>query len=130
DNVGVDRLLARENTSEIGSHFIDALAEYVAVGPREIDVLEDAVRQRRRCEWLDRSYSAGADDEDFARLDVANVSGANQIHRAGFGTDDRRIAEPPERERTEAMRVADGDQTIACQDDERKRALHLRHRLD
>ena len=44
------RLLAREHPAEIRADFVDALAEHVAVGPREVDVLEDAVRQRRRRE--------------------------------------------------------------------------------
>ena len=50
DDVGVDRLLAREHAAEVRPHLVDALAEHVAVGPREVHVLEDAVRERRRRE--------------------------------------------------------------------------------
>ena len=53
DDVGVDRRLARQDAAEIGAHLVDAPAEDVAVGPREVDVLEDAVRQRRRRKRLD-----------------------------------------------------------------------------
>ena len=41
-------------------------AEDVAVGAREVDVLEDAVRERLRRERLDRSHAVPADHEHFA----------------------------------------------------------------
>ena len=84
DHVGVDAGFARQLAAEIGAHFVDALAEHFAVGPREIHVLEDAVRQRRVRERLDRSQAMRADDQDLARLDVAHVGGADQVERAGF----------------------------------------------
>ena len=55
DHVGIDRLLTGEDPAEVGPHLVDALAEHVAVRPREIHVLEDAVRERRRRERIDRS---------------------------------------------------------------------------
>ena len=45
---------ARQPAAEVGAHFVDALAEHIAVGPREVDVLEDALRRGRRRERLDR----------------------------------------------------------------------------
>ena len=54
----------------------------------------------------------GADDQHLARLDVAHVGRADQIHRAGLRADDVRVAEPAERERPEAVRIADGDQPV------------------
>ena len=55
DDVGGDAGLARQRAAEIGAHLVDALAEHLAVGPREVDVLEDAVRQRRGRKRLDRA---------------------------------------------------------------------------
>ena len=46
DDVGLDRRLARQPAAELGAHLVDALAEHVAVGPREVDVLEHALRLR------------------------------------------------------------------------------------
>ena len=51
-----------------------------------------------------------ADDQHLARLDVAHVGGADQVERAGFGRHRPRIAEAAERQRTEAVRIAHGDQ--------------------
>src|SRR2546427_3946143 len=43
DDVGIHRSFPGKPPSEVGSDFIDAFAEDIAVGPREIDVLEDAL---------------------------------------------------------------------------------------
>ena len=107
---------------ELGAHLVDAAAEDVAVGPREVDVLEDAVRERRRRERLDRPQPAVADDQHLARLDVAHVGRADQIERAGLGADDPGVAELAERERPEAVRIARGDQPVLRQQRERERA--------
>ena len=103
DDVGVGRRFARQDAAELRAHLVDAAAEDVAVGPREVDVLEHAVRERLRRERLDRPQPAVADDEQLARLDVADVGGANQVERAGLGTDDPGVAEPAERQRAEAV---------------------------
>ena len=61
---------------------------------------------------------------------VALVGRADQIHRAGFRADHVGVAEAAERERAEAVRIADGDQPVLRQHHQRERALHLRHRFD
>ena len=45
DDVGLDRGLTRQRPAEVRADLVDAPAEDVAVGPREVDVLEHAVRQ-------------------------------------------------------------------------------------
>ena len=114
DNVGVDRLFAREHAPELGADLVDASAEHVAVRTREIHVLEDAVGQRRRRKRLDRPDPVGGNDQDLARQDVALVGRANQVHRAGLGADHVGFAKPAERQRPEAVRIADRDQTCPC----------------
>ena len=52
-HVGLDAGFTGQHATEIGADFVDALAEHLAVGPREIDMLEDAVRQRCLGEGLD-----------------------------------------------------------------------------
>ena len=69
-------------------------------------------------------------DQHFAGLDVALVGRADQIHRAGFRADHHRVAEAAQRERPEAVRIADGDQAVGRQHHERERALDLRDRFD
>ena len=73
DDIGGDRRLARQDAAEIGADLVHAAAEDIAVGPGEVHVLEDAVRERLRRERLDRPEPAVADDEQLAGLDVANV---------------------------------------------------------
>ena len=63
-------------------------------------------------------------------LDFALVGGADQIQRAGFRTDDPGVAEPAERERPEAVRIAGGDQPVLGQQHHREGAADLRDRLD
>ena len=74
---------------------------------------------------LDRPHALGADHQHFARLDVAHVGGADQIERAGLRADDLRVAEPSERERPEAVRIAHGDQLVLGEQHQRERARRL-----
>ena len=50
DHVGVDGLFDRQHPPEIGPHFVHAPPEDVAVGTREVDMLEHTVRERCRAE--------------------------------------------------------------------------------
>ena len=88
------------------------------------------MRKGRGRKRLDRAYALGADHEHFPRLDVPDIRGANQIHRARFGRDHRGVVEPSERERPEAVRIADRNHAITGHQGQRKRALHLRNRFD
>ena len=131
DHVGVGGRLPREDPAELRPHVVDAAAEHVTVGPREIHVLEDALRQHRGGrERSDRSKTAGADDDHLAGFDVADVGRPDEIERAGLRADDPRVAELPERQRPEAVRVARRDQAILRQQREREGASNLRDRLD
>ena len=84
DNVGFDQRLGGEDAPEIRPHLVDAAAEDVAVGTREVDVLEDTVCELRRRIGANRAQAAVADDQQLAGLDVADVGGADQIQGAGF----------------------------------------------
>ena len=65
--------LARELPAEHDARLQHRAAEHQAVGTREVDVLEHAVRRRLRRERLERAQPLGVDDHDLARLDVAHV---------------------------------------------------------
>ena len=130
DHIGVDAGLARQLAAQVGAHFVDALAEHFAIRPCEVDVLENAMRQLRIRKRLDRTQAVRADDQHLARLDVAHVGEADQVEAAGFRGDGPRIAEPPERERPEAMRVAHRDQAVFGDQRKRERAGQLGDRLD
>src|SRR5262245_56374156 len=68
-DIGLSWGLARQDSPELGAYLVDALPEYVAVRPREVHVLEHAMRQRLWGERLDGSQAAVADDQHLARLD-------------------------------------------------------------
>ena len=130
NDIGVNRLFARQNAAQLRANLVDAAAEDIAVGAREVHVLEDAVRERRGRIRLDRLHAVGRHNQHFARLYIAFVSGADEIHRARFRADHPGIVEPAERERTESVRIAHRHQAIAREHHEGKCSLHLRDRLD
>ena len=78
---------------------------------------------------IDRS-PCRPDDQHLAGLDVAHVGRADQIERARFRRHRPGIAETAERQRAEAVRIADGDQAVLGDQRERERAGQLRDRLD
>src|SRR6186713_278572 len=105
NDIRVHRFFTGQQTSKIRADLVDAFAEHVAVGTREIHVLEDTLRRRRGRERLERLHAACTDDHDLARLDVPDIRGANQIERAGFRAHDHGATKPAEGQRTEPMRI-------------------------
>ena len=69
--VGVDRRLAGEDLAHPPARDLQHLAAQPRVGPREVDVLEDAQRVALAVDGLARLQAALADRDDLARLDVA-----------------------------------------------------------
>ena len=66
--------------------------------------------------------------EHLAGADVAVDGGADQVERAALGGDDPVVADPAERERADAVRVAEGDERAVDERDDRVRALEPAHR--
>jgi len=69
--------LAREHAPEIGAHIVDAAAEDIRIGPREVDVLEDAERVRPSGARPGCVEPLVVDPHDLARLDVAQEAQSN-----------------------------------------------------
>ena len=84
DHVGFHRMLARQQAAEHFAAFVDGAAENHAVGPREIDVLKNAVLLRLFRREVNRFDAGSGDAHHFAGLDFANVLRVEQIERAGF----------------------------------------------
>ena len=104
--------LARQPATELGPNLVHALAEHVAVGARKVDVLEDALRLRRRSEWLDRLDPRRTQHNELARLDVPDVLRADQIQCAGLRAQHPRVAELAEGERPEPVRIANAEYAV------------------
>ena len=72
-----------------------------------------------------RTLTIASDDQELAGCDIPHILGADQVERTGFRTHDRRVAKGAEHERPKAVRVADGDQILFCEEHQRKRTTHL-----
>jgi len=90
DDIGVHRSFARELASHGIAALIDRAAKHQAVGTRKINVFKDTARLRWRRRVKTRADAFGPNNDQFSRLDVAFVGGAEQIKSAGFrGKHDR-----------------------------------------
>ena len=119
---------AREFAGKLAPH-LDARLVNVPVGdravwPGEVDILEDAegaafvVRKS-----LDASDAALVDDDNLARLDVADELGVNKVEGAGFTCEHPAVAQFAKAQWTEPVRIPDADQFLLRHDDEREGAF-------
>src|SRR5262245_52154442 len=122
-------MLAGELAAELGARLVDALREHVRVWPREIHMLEHAVRVtagRKRAHGL---HTFRTNDQHLARFDIANPLRVDQVQRARLRADNVRVTKAAECERPEAVRIAYGDEPILREEHEREGTLHLRNGL-
>ena len=146
-------MLAGEGATEVDADLGDVAALEVAVGPREIDELEDAKRVRLLGAFprVDGADAVLVDDDDFARLDVADELGLDQVQRAGLAGEDMGGVDAfpevlgqhhavgilrgdwfgpgqfTEDERAESERIAHADEFVLAHDDQRVGALDALH---
>ncbi len=99
-------------------------------------MLEDAARLRLLRGVEARMHAFGSNDDQFARLDLALVDGADQVEGAGFGGEDdgvgamRRLSgNAAHHQRTEAARIARGKDAVGRQHDQRKCAFQAAQRI-
>src|SRR6266403_180183 len=85
NDVRVDRMFAREQATEHLAAFVDGAAKDNAVGPGEIDVLENALLERLLRREVDRLDAGFGDADHFAGFDFADILGVEEIERARFG---------------------------------------------
>ena len=130
DDVGVDMAFAGELAADALARLVDAGALDDAVGPGEIDVLEDAEPAVAAAERQQARDPVGADDDDLAGGDVAHEIGADDVERAGFRGQDPGLAEPAQHQRPHAQRVAHADHLVLRQRRQRIGALDLAQRVD
>src|SRR5438093_1161594 len=124
DHVGGDGEFAGELAAHFDADFIDVAIGDGAVGPREIDVFEDAEGAAVVAgKGLDAIEAVLVDDDDFARLDIADELGVDEVEGAGFAGQDPGGSEPAQAQGAEAVRVAHTDEFLLGHDDERIGAL-------
>jgi hypothetical protein len=96
------------------------------VGPGEVDVLEDAESAGLRRHRLGRAAAVGVDHDQLSRLQLALVVSSDEVERARLRGDRPVVAEPPERERAKAVRVAQSEQLPLGERDDGVSALEPR----
>ena len=87
--------------------------------------------QNARFSCFERELGADAvfvDDDDFARLDLADELRVDEVERAGLAGEDVGAVELAERERAEAERIAHADDLALAHHHEREGALDLAQR--
>ena len=114
DHLGVGgRVLPRQAAPRFAADPVHRLAEHVAVGPGEVDQLEDAAADRLGAERLQVVDLAVGDPDELARLELAEERGADQVEGAGLAGGHDAAAEPAEDERAESARVDHGVERAA-----------------
>src|SRR5689334_11441390 len=89
DDIRLDRCLARQFGADILAHFVNRGAFDDAVGPRKIDMLEDAWAGLRRRKRPEAANAGLVDDDQLARLDIAQIACADHIESNGLRSEDR-----------------------------------------
>jgi hypothetical protein len=107
------RMLAGELASQLAAHAVHRLAEHAAVGPREVDQLEDAATDRPPLQPGKLGDRAVLDLEKLARLQLADHPGADEVEGAGLRRHHHPITKPADHQRVKAVGVH-GDENGAA----------------
>src|SRR5579859_6924506 len=91
DQIRIYARFACQLPSQLFAAGLHRPAEDDAIGPREVDVFEDATRLRRGRGVKTRTDAFGTDDDEFSRLHVAQVIGADEIEGASLGSEHDRV---------------------------------------
>src|SRR5216684_3384869 len=129
DDVRGGGMLFRQQLPERLAAVVHRAAKNRAVGPREIDVLENAVLMRLFRREMDGLDPRARNAHHLAGLDLADIFRAEQIEGAGFRSHHPHRTQPPDIERAEAARIADGVKLVEREEQERVRAFHLVERV-
>ena len=130
DEIGVDTALDRKLSADRLAHRINRRAVYDRVGPREIDMLEDAGARPRLGEGADRAHPLVRDDDHLSRFDLADERGTDDVEPDCLRGEDIGVADPAHHQRTDAERISAGDHPLRGQTDQRIGALDLLECID
>ena len=112
------------------AHVVDAATADDRVGPREINVFEDAGSRRHRLERLERMRALFVEDQNLAVLHVAHVLRADDVESAGLRREDGATVELAEHQRPDAQRIARADELLIGEADEGIGAFEHAQSLD
>src|SRR5690606_36186559 len=130
DDIGFQRVLARQFGADPLARLVDAAALDLRVRPREIDVFEDAEAPSHPGEGEVAVEPVTVDDDQLARLDIAYKLGAEDVQRTGLGGEDRRALQVAQHQRPDAPGIAHADQLLRGQCHQRVGTLDLFEGID
>ena len=130
DHVGLGRRFARQLRAHLLAHVVHVAAADDGVGPREVDVLEDARPRRAPGEGPMALDAVGGDGDDFAVLDLAHELGADDVERAGLRRQHLGLAQLPSTSGRMPMGSRAPISMSLVRHDEGVGALDLQQRLD
>src|SRR5262249_5485524 len=94
DDIRIDMAFARQFSADAFARLVDARPFNDAVGPREINMLEDANPAFVMLERHPPAHPAGTDDDNLAGFDVAFELGPDDVERTGLRSQNPRLADP------------------------------------
>ncbi len=120
DHVRFDRLIFPQSTPHALTGVVDANPVEGSVGPRKIDVLEDAhvPPLGAGAEGPEALEPRLVDDHHLAGLDVTDELRADQLKRGWLRSDDVRVVELSEAQWTEPVGVAHRHEFVGREKDE------------
>ena len=111
DDVGLDGSLLREALAHAHARAVQLDAAQPRVRAREVDELEDAERAAALAlDGLHRPATVLVDDHELARRQLLHELCADQVEGAALRGEDPVVLEPPERERPDAVGIAEPDE--------------------
>ncbi len=126
--VGIDRAFAGQPAADLEPGAVHRPAGDGAVRSGQVDVLEDAALGLGIGE-AGRPHAVGVDRQQFARLDVADERGADDVQCGGFGGHHPAAVQPSQGQRPHAERVAGGVQGVLVHERQTERATHGREQF-
>ena len=132
-HVGLDRRLLGEQLAHAHAGVVHAAAVEAAVGPGEVDELEEAELgvEPLGGEHRDRLHAVAVDDHHLAGVELAHEVGADDVEGRRLGGEHPATRlEQTEAQGPEAVRVAHADDPLGVHDDQREGAFEAGQDLD
>ena len=131
DHVRLHVVADRQPPAGLHAGLIDVHAVDDRIRPGKVHELKQAQAAAQRRGHVHAVHAALVDRHDLAGADVAHELRADRIERAALAGQHEAVPDAPKAQRTDAVRIADANEAVLCQQDERvAAAYHLHHRAD
>ncbi len=129
DEICLHRAFLGQFHANLAAGFIDRTATKDGIGAAEIDMFEDAEAGFLTLERVEAFQAFRVNHHHFARFNLADEFGADDIQRTGFRRQRPAITQTPQNQRAHAQGIAHADQLGAGHGDDRERAFDPAQRV-